>query len=304
MHHFGDALLGVMQIEGKQTAPEGVKIRYRLIKRMPDTSRSRVESPTSPVANEPLNLETIVDWKIRVPGGDGKMEESIRLQGKLQAGVNDGYDHSATTIFVGNSNWHPVCMIIGRAKSNGGSSKTDGKGLKGSAVIGGQKVDYEIHQGDKVTLNSEERDLNQGRVFLFRPDGSLRQLPIHPDHFISDNELDEFAASLPKEQMRPVRATGATAENAMQQIIKAASERNSGLFQAGLSRSLKEMLNKEGSDPSKNFGDFANIRFIEATAVDSANADVVVEATDGTKRRFTFRMIQEDGAWKLTEIGH
>jgi hypothetical protein len=271
---------------------------------MPDTSRSRVESPTSPVANEPLNLETIVDWKIRVPSRDGKMEDSIRLQGKLQAGGNSGYDHSAATIFVGNSNWYPVCIIIGRAKGNVSPSKTDGKELKGSAVLGGQKVEFEIHQGDKVTLNSEERDLNQGRVFLFQPDGSLRQLPIHPDHFISDNELDEFAASLPKEQMRPVRATGATAEEAMQQIIKAASERNSRLFQAGLSRSLKEMLNKEGSDPSKKFGDFASIRVVEATAVDNANADVVVEATDGTKRRFTFRMILEDGVWKLTEIGH
>jgi len=91
---------------------------------------------------------------------------------------------------------------------------------------------------------------------------------------------------------------------AMQEIIKAASERNSRVFLAGLSRALKETLNKEGSAPSKNFGDFASIRVVAATGTDNSNADVVVEATDGTKRRFTFRMILEDGAWKLTDIGH
>ena len=54
--HFGDALLGVMQIEGKQTAPEGVKIRYRLIKRLADTysgeSAVPAEDPLIEVATE------------------------------------------------------------------------------------------------------------------------------------------------------------------------------------------------------------------------------------------------------------
>ena len=96
----------------------------------------------------------------------------------------------------------------------------------------------------------------------------------------------------------------ATPGRAMLEIIKAARERNGRLFQAGMSRSLKEMLSKEGADPSRHFGDFGSIRFIEERTVNDTTAEVVVEATDGTQRRFTFTMALEDGAWKLTEIGH
>jgi serine/threonine protein kinase/predicted small lipoprotein YifL len=107
-----------------------------------------------------------------------------------------------------------------------------------------------------------------------------------------------FASTPPQELVE----LGAPAQ-AMQEIIKAARERNGRLFQAGLSRSLKETLNKEGTDPSRHFGDFGSVRFVEETTVSETTAEVVVEATDGSKRRFTFKMVLEDGAWKLEDLG-
>ena len=39
------------------------------------------------------------------------------------------------------------------------------------------RIDFEISSGDKATLNQRVYDLTLGRVFLVRPDGSLRQIP-------------------------------------------------------------------------------------------------------------------------------
>jgi serine/threonine protein kinase/biopolymer transport protein ExbD len=89
----------------------------------------------------------------------------------------------------------------------------------------------------------------------------------------------------------------------MQDILKAARERNGRVFQSGLSRSLKETLTEEGTDPSRHFGDFDRVRLADETILNETTAEVVVEATDGSKRRFTFKMIVEDGAWKLDDLG-
>ena len=91
--------------------------------------------------------------------------------------------------------------------------------------------------------------------------------------------------------------------NAMKELLLAARNHNGRIFQNRLSDSFKEMLRKRKEDPGKNFGDFGSVEFVEAKRVDDRTAEVVVEATDGSKRRVTFRMILEDGMWKLTEDG-
>jgi hypothetical protein len=103
------------------------------------------------------------------------------------------------------------------------------------------------------------------------------------------------------DQDMPVSSANTPAE-VTKSIIKGARERNSRIFQNGLSKSFKAELSNEGpnSDP---FGDFGRCVFISANTLDKTHAEVVVEANDGSGRRFTFRMILEDGGWKLNELG-
>jgi serine/threonine protein kinase len=90
---------------------------------------------------------------------------------------------------------------------------------------------------------------------------------------------------------------------AVEELLSAARERNSHVFQSRLSRSFKELLRMRKEDSGKDFGDFGRVQFLESKQLDDRTAEVVVEATDGSKRRVTFRMILEDGMWKLTEDG-
>lgn len=73
------------------------------------------------------------------------------------------------------------------------------------------------------------------------------------------------------------------------------------MFQAGLSRSAKKDMINNGHDPSMNFDDLEKARVVEERMLDEQTAEVVVETTDGNKRRATFQMIWVDGEWKLTE---
>jgi hypothetical protein len=43
------------------------------------------------------------------------------------------------------------------------------------------------------------------------------------------------------------------------------------------------------------------MRFVKERNVDGTTSEIVVETSDGSARKFTFRMILEDGGWKLTE---
>ena len=88
----------------------------------------------------------------------------------------------------------------------------------------------------------------------------------------------------------------------MKEILNAAQERNVRVFQNGLSKSFRASLNKNG-EKAENFGDFGRCTFVSAKQLDSANAEVVVEANDGSGRRFTFLMVSEDGEWKLNDVG-
>lgn len=58
-----------------------------------------------------------------------------------------------------------------------------------------------INDGDSVTINSHTYDLSKGRVFLIRPDKSLRQIAMRPQRLLDEKEeLDEFMSSLPPEK--------------------------------------------------------------------------------------------------------
>ena len=89
---------------------------------------------------------------------------------------------------------------------------------------------------------------------------------------------------------------------AIKALLKAARERNARVFQSGFSNSFKASLKEHGED-LEDFGDFGNCTFISANKLDDAGAEVVVEANDGSKRRFTFPMILEDNEWKLNGVG-
>lgn len=158
---------------------------------------------TSILDNEeiPAQIDTIVDWKITLPAQDGKPEKIIEIKGDLKAGLASGDDYSSLSVIAGNSNWTPVCMIVNKGNSGGIESKTDGSGLEGRAYLGKRKFEYYISEPDKITINSSTLDLTKGRVFVCRPDGSLRQLPMYPERYISENEIDDFASSIPKEKI-------------------------------------------------------------------------------------------------------
>ena len=89
---------------------------------------------------------------------------------------------------------------------------------------------------------------------------------------------------------------------AMEEIFRAAKERDKAALKARSSRSLIAIADDDGKLP-RAFNELDHLSFLSAKRVDDAAADVVVETTDGTNRRFTFRMILEGGKWKLTEHG-
>ncbi|MES2657131.1 MAG: protein kinase [Verrucomicrobiota bacterium] len=287
-----------------------------------ETARPRSVVPPRPAPAKnrsvPPDVETIVHWTIPIPVAGGKGDRSVELKGRLWAGAVSGDEYTSLTIAVGDRNWFPVCMIIGRGSNKSIQSHSDGKVLTGEAGIGNRKVEYAIGHPEKVKLNGMEMDLRRGRVFMIRPDGTPRQLAMFPPDFIPENELDGFAAGIPKEQFShgipaPVDRIQLEAvkqpeddvpqvQEAMSAIIQAARERNARVFQNGFSKSFKETLKKEG-ESLDNFGDFGQSRFISANKLDATNAEVVVEANDGSQRRFTFRMVLEEGAWKLNELG-
>lgn len=93
-----------------------------------------------------------------------------------------------------------------------------------------------------------------------------------------------------------------TPKNSIESMIEAARERNARVLQNGISRSSKAALKQEGQSLD-NFGDFGQSNFVSANKLDATNAEVVVEANDGSQRRCTFWMILEDGEWKLNELG-
>lgn len=101
---------------------------------------------------------------------------------------------------------------------------------------------------------------------------------------------------------QPSNLSAKSPEEALKEILVAAKERNARMFENGFSSFYKSNLKQEGGNLDQ-FGDFDQVSFITARQLDLFNAEVVVEATDGSKRRLTFWMILEDGDWKLNALG-
>ncbi|MFC7335622.1 protein kinase [Haloferula chungangensis] len=99
----------------------------------------------------------------------------------------------------------------------------------------------------------------------------------------------------------PIVAALKEAGEAMEALIEAARHKNLRVFQGSFSKVFKKSLAKKG-ESLDNFGDFGNISVVSASLPDASNAEVLVEANDGSKRRFTFWMVLEDGAWKLNAL--
>ena len=130
---------------------------------------------------------------------------------------------------------------------------------------------------------------------------------------VDEKTKDEFYAELIKfndawfiDSLEPVPITAADVnapELAMEELLHAAARRDHGAMRARFSQSLNAKADEDGALPWA-FEQLDRMRFVEAkrTGEDAAEV-VVVETTDGSKRRFTFRMVLEDGAWKLTEHG-
>jgi serine/threonine protein kinase len=120
------------------------------------------------------------------------------------------------------------------------------------------------------------------------------------------SRLNQQIETMPTEagaQTQPLPGYDFTSpRSAMESLIKAARERNARVFQNGFSKSFKAKVEEHG-DSLDQFGDFGKCAVISSKATDKANAEVVIEASDGSLRRFTFRMILEDGEWKLNEFG-
>ena len=110
-------------------------------------------------------------------------------------------------------------------------------------------------------------------------------------------EADEAPRNSTKDPEHESAAVG----EAMKQILEAARNRNAAVFQKGFSKSFQAELKAHGD--SLNFGDFGQCSFVSATTPEAGHAEAVVEANDGSKRRFTFRMVFEDGEWKLDGLG-
>jgi predicted Ser/Thr protein kinase len=98
---------------------------------------------------------------------------------------------------------------------------------------------------------------------------------------------------------------------AMNEVLEAARNQNSRVFENHLSQSLKEKMNY---NPKLNeslaheslmwhFGVFKTLRLIEVKMVDSMTAEVVLSRTALDKQRFTVQIVLENGFWKMTDLG-
>jgi serine/threonine protein kinase len=86
---------------------------------------------------------------------------------------------------------------------------------------------------------------------------------------------------------------------AMEDILRAARERDTQALRKRLSRSLLVILN-DNDKLYKTCEQFAACRVAGDRLLDESNAEVTLESDDNPLKS-TFRMVMEDGIWKLTE---
>ena len=87
-------------------------------------------------------------------------------------------------------------------------------------------------------------------------------------------------------------------------MLKAAQVDDEPTFRHGMSRALAEMLRKEGDNIAEPLRDFRRVSYSSARTLTDTTAEVVLTSNDGKSPPVTFKMILEDGEWKLTVEGH
>lgn len=85
----------------------------------------------------------------------------------------------------------------------------------------------------------------------------------------------------------------------MEAILRAAREKDTQSFRMGLSQSLLALID-EHDQLDKTIEQLAAFRLVGHRLIHPSNAEVTLES-DGEPMKATFRMIMEDGLWKLTE---
>lgn len=164
----------------------------------------------------------------------------------------------------------------------------------GGSIEIGRTIDFSISGVNAARINLQHYDLTRGRVFLMQANGTLKQLSVRPRRLASGNDVTEFMTRLLSHDNSPGQA--------MRTVLKAAKDRNSRVFRSGRSQPFLDEIDKRNNGAT-TFGDFDNVKFISATQIDDKTAEVVAEAEDESKRRFTFKMTLEDGRWKLNPGG-
>ena len=157
---------------------------------------------------------------------------------------------------------------------------------KDTVFTNGAKLNAELHKFGRPATSTTQPLTEAGQR-------------MHPQLSSSQTQSNQDVPPIVRSMGSQSRNTPAEAIDA---ILKAARERNARVFQKGFSNSFRASLN-EHDDGLEDFGDFGNCTFISATNLGSTSAEVVVEASDGSKRRFTFPMILEDNEWKLNGLG-
>lgn len=90
-------------------------------------------------------------------------------------------------------------------------------------------------------------------------------------------------------------------QHAVEALLAAARDQDEESFLAGMSRSLAAEVRREskgGGFP----GDLARVAVVRARQLDGTTANVIVRAIDDPAREVAFRMVLEDGRWKLDKI--
>ena len=127
------------------------------------------------------------------------------------------------------------------------------------------------------------------------------------DMFLEDGEwrLDNLPFDVPEPPeaaaISSSRLPSGSPQAAVEALLAAARDRDENSFLAGMSRSLAAEVRREsgGSEP---FGDFTRVAVVRTRQLDGTTANVIVRVIDDPAREAAFRMVLEDGRWKLVEI--
>jgi hypothetical protein len=127
------------------------------------------------------------------------------------------------------------------------------------------------------------------------------------DMLLEDGEwrLDELPFDVPEPpEAAAIPSNGVPSgspQAAVEALLAAARDRDENSFLAGMSRSLAAEVRREsgGSEP---FGDFTRVAVVRTRQLDGTTANVIVRVIDDPAREAAFRMVLEDGRWKLDEI--